>query len=233
MSNPLLIVIAGPNGAGSSDQQPRPCWCRQEMPFPSTLTRFAKESTWISFPGGGYGSWQDRPLADGRPRTESRKLRLRNDPGNSIPCSSDCSTSPIRLFLPARIRVLTRSRLGRRTRRGSSSSRGSQYPRRDDPTRRVSWSGNLVNFFDLYLPLADIWSVYDTTHSSPIRLIAEGIMGEPIQVEDPVPLAISCKKGQKMSDNEGREGILSDPDSATGEQKSARPRERGPQLPRS
>ena len=55
-----------------------------------------------------------------------------------------------------------------------------------EETIRRRYRAGLRNFFDLYLPLADHWLAFDTTQPSPIRLIAEGRIGEPPQIEEPI-----------------------------------------------
>jgi predicted ABC-type ATPase len=54
-----------------------------------------------------------------------------------------------------------------------------------EETIRRRYRAGINNFFHLYQPLADKWSVYDTTQFAPPTLIAEGIMGGSVRIVDP------------------------------------------------
>ncbi len=49
---------------------------------------------------------------------------------------------------------------------------------------RRRYAGGLRNFFELYLPIADSWSVYDNQSGEAVRLIAEGSRGSTERVQD-------------------------------------------------
>lgn len=51
---------------------------------------------------------------------------------------------------------------------------------------RRRYTGSLRNFFELYLPLVDSWSVYDNGSGQAVRLIAEGGGAKTVRVRDPL-----------------------------------------------
>ena len=56
-----------------------------------------------------------------------------------------------------------------------SAKRGASCSRRGNPS---SLCGRLKNLFSLYLPLADVWRIYDNTDLSDPQIVARGQAGQ-------------------------------------------------------
>ena len=179
MANPLIIVIAGPNGAGKSTAAAS--IVPPDMPF-LNADEIAKGLA-------GYPS-QAADIQAGRILL-SQMDDLEEKRGDFAVETTLASRS-----LAPRIARLRRSgylfrlafaflpdpdlavvRVAGRVRQG-----GHNIP---EDTIRRRYRAGIANFFNIYLPLADQWHVFDTTRPSPLRMIAEGIIGEPVHVEDP------------------------------------------------
>lgn len=53
-----------------------------------------------------------------------------------------------------------------------------------EPTIRQRYERSLDNLFDLYLPLADLWSIYDNSLAGLPRIVARGGQGTEIAIHD-------------------------------------------------
>jgi predicted ABC-type ATPase len=180
MSNPLFIVIAGPNGAGKSTAAARL--------LPVGITFLNADELAKSLPG--YPS-QAADIQAGRillTRMEELEGTRSDFSVETTLASRSLAPRVARLrrsgyefrlafaFLPDPEMAV--SRVAGRVRQG-----GHNIP---EETIRRRYRAGISNFFDLYQPLADRWFVYDTTRPAPLKLIAEGIIGEAAQIEDPV-----------------------------------------------
>lgn len=61
-----------------------------------------------------------------------------------------------------------------------------------EETIRRRYEAGLKNFFSLYLPLSDIWSIYDNTNTQSPRKIALGTSGKLIKVVDGELWGVMC-----------------------------------------
>ena len=180
MVSPLFIVIAGPNGAGKSTAAAHL--------LPEGIRFLNADEIAKSLPG--YPS-QAADIQAGRILlSELADLEGMKADFSVETTLASRSLAPrvarlrragyeFRLafaFLPAPEMAV--SRVAGRVRQG-----GHNIP---EETIRRRYRAGISNFFELYQPLADRWFVYDTTRPSPLRLIAEGIMSEVVQIEDPV-----------------------------------------------
>ncbi len=179
MANPKIIVIAGPNGAGKSTA------AAHLVPSGTAFLNADEIAKGLS----GYPSQAADIMAGRMLLTQMEELEQdRADFAVETTLASRSLAPRIaRLrrsgylfnlafaFLPdSEMAVL---RVAGRVRQG-----GHNIP---EATIRRRYRAGLSNFLELYQPLADRWYVYDTTRPSPLKLIAEGIMGEAVQVEDP------------------------------------------------
>jgi predicted ABC-type ATPase len=180
MSKPMFIVIAGPNGAGKSTAAA--LLLPPEMPF-LNADEVAKKLP--GYPSNSADMEASRIVLSEMDDLERNQQSFAFE---TTLASRSLAPRIIRLrrlgylfrlafaFLPdpdlAVVRVAGRVRLG-----------GHNIP---EETIRRRYRAGIANFFKLYLPLADIWSAYDTARPSPIRLIAECILGDPIHIEDPM-----------------------------------------------
>ncbi|WP_435010319.1 zeta toxin family protein [Tundrisphaera lichenicola] len=179
MSNPLFIVIAGPNGAGKSTAAAHL--------LPSNIAFLNADEIAKQLPNYPSGAADIRAG-----RLVLERMKKLEQIGSDIAVETTLASRSLaariaRLktfgylfhltftFLPdpdmAVLRVASRVRLG-----------GHDIP---EETIRRRYQAGLSNLFELYLPLADRWFVLDTTRPAPLRLIAEGIIGEPERVIDP------------------------------------------------
>lgn len=191
MANPLFIVIAGPNGAGKSTAA--------SHILPEGITFLNADEIAKAVPG--YPSQSADIEASRIVLTRMAELEeQRADFAFETTLASRSLVPRIarlrrsgyefRLafaFLPdpemAVLRVAGRVRQG-----------GHNIP---EETIRRRYRAGISNFFELYRPLADRWYVFDTTRPSPLKLIADGIMGDAVQVEDPVVWSLM----QERADN--------------------------------
>jgi predicted ABC-type ATPase len=180
MTSPLIIVIAGPNGAGKSTAAAH--LLPSEIPFLNAdeiakgLPGYPSQSADIQA-GRILLTQMDNLEAQGTDFAVETTLASRSlAPRIARLRRSGYLFHLAFAFLPdpgmAVLRVAGRVRLG-----------GHNIP---EETIRRRYQAGLSNFFQLYQPMADRWFVCDTTRPSPLRLIAEGRMGEAVQIEDPV-----------------------------------------------
>jgi len=191
MGSPLIIVISGPNGAGKSTAAAS--LIPPEMAF-LNADEIAKGIE-------GYPS-QSADIQAGRILlTQMDDLEVRR-------CDFAVETTLASRSLAPRIARLRT--LGYRFRlafaflpdpelavlrvAGRVQQGGHHIP---EETIRRRYRAGIKNFFGLYQPLADKWSVYDTSQPFPLRIIAEGTLGQGDDVEDPVLWRLMRERGKK------------------------------------
>jgi predicted ABC-type ATPase len=179
VADPLFIVIAGPNGAGKSTA------AAHLLPPDITFLNADEIAKKLpGYPSQGADIQAGRILLSRMADLEEKKADIAME---TTLASRTLAARIVRLksvgyvfhlafaFLPdpemAVMRVAGRVRLG-----------GHDIP---EETIRRRYKAGLSNFFDLYRPLADRWSVFDTTRPSPLKLVAEGTIGEEDRIEDP------------------------------------------------
>jgi predicted ABC-type ATPase len=178
MDKPLIIVVAGPNGAGKSTA------AAHLLPPGITFLNADEMAKLIpGYPSQAADIQAGRLLLSQMDELEgnrasfsvettlaSRSLAPRITRLRSIGYEFRLSFA----FLPDPEMAV--SRVAGRVRQG-----GHNIP---IETIRRRYRAGILNFFELYQPLADQWFVFDTTSPAPLKLIAEGIMGEVARVEE-------------------------------------------------
>jgi predicted ABC-type ATPase len=76
-----------------------------------------------------------------------------------------------------------------------------------EATIRRRYRSGIKNFFELYRPVADKWTVYDTTVAGPPRMIAEGIMDGVIQIDEPDLWENLNERGRHGAQSDGQGDI--------------------------
>jgi predicted ABC-type ATPase len=179
-AKPLVIVLGGPNGAGKSTAA--------SAILPPALPFLNADEIAKGLPG--YPS----PAADleaGRQvlqRMEEIEKRRDSVAVETTLAGRSLAHRLTRLrsvgYLVRLIDVWTPSaefsvaRVAERVRMG-----GHSIP---EPTIRRRYHSSLINLFDLYLALADLWDIYENATLEAYRLIARGGAGQNPEIIDPV-----------------------------------------------
>ena len=180
MSRPVVIVIGGPNGAGKSTLA--------ALYVPPSMTFINADEVAKTLPtypsrdadlhasqivieqmeelGGRRASFAVETTLAGR-TLAARVGQLRRVGGYDFQL----------IFVWSPSAELCVQRVASRVRRG-----GHDIP---EETIRRRYSAGIHNFFSLYQPLAEHWSVYNNSSLGDPRLVAEGGVGEDLRIHDP------------------------------------------------
>jgi predicted ABC-type ATPase len=180
VNSPLVIVLAGPNGAGKSTAAAY--LLPKEMPF---LNADAIAKGLPSYPSQAADFEASRILLT---RMDDLSESRANFAVETTLASRSLAPRIVRLrkagytfrlvflYLPSPelsiVRVAGRVRLG-----------GHDIP---EETIRRRFSSGIINFFELYQPIADLWGVYDARKPAIPRLVASGRSAEIRRVIDPM-----------------------------------------------
>ncbi len=170
--SPQLIILGGPNGAGKSTSAPRV--------LPGDISFLNADTIAMSLPGG-HAPGNDLPA--GRQYLETWKELVQQRSSVSI------ETTLAGRSLASRIGRIKRSgytvqliyfwlenaglavaRVEERVRRG-----GHSIP---EATIRRRYVKSIINLLDLYIPLSDVWLVYNNSDLLEPQLIASGSSSE-------------------------------------------------------
>src|SRR3989440_785937 len=171
-TNPQIIVIVGPNGAGKTSLAPFLLQDRYgEFPFvnadaiASGLSAFEPESVAIE-----AGRLMLNRLHDLSERRESFAFESTLAARSYAPWLTRLREQGYEvhlLFVWLRSVDLAIERVAERVRRG-----GHAIP---SPELRRRYQRGINNLFELYIPLADTWAIYDNSEQDQAALVATGV----------------------------------------------------------
>jgi predicted ABC-type ATPase len=171
-TNPQIILIAGPNGAGKTSLAPFLLQDRYaEFPFvnadaiASGLSAFEPESVAIE-----AGRLMLNRLHELSERRESFAFESTLAARSYAPWLSRLRQQGYEvhlIFVWLRSVDLAIERVAERVRRG-----GHHIPPQE---LRRRYKRGIINLFDLYMPLADAWAVYDNSDRDQAALVAIGV----------------------------------------------------------
>jgi len=177
-SPPKVIVIAGPNGAGKSTA------ATHLLPVGMTYVNADEVAkTLPNYPSRGADLEAGRIVLE---QLEDLELRRASFAVETTLAGRTLAPRIARLrqagyrfrliFLWSPSADLSVQRVASRVRAG-----GHDIP---EATIRRRYEPGLRNFFSLYRPIADKWAVYDTARGGPPAIIAEGIIGGEVRIDD-------------------------------------------------
>jgi predicted ABC-type ATPase len=181
--SPQVIIIAGPNGAGKTSSSP---FLLRNNP---SISAFVNADAIAA----GLSAFRPETVAIEAGRIMLRRIKDLSDQRESFAFETTLAARAYApwlrqlrgtgyefhlLFLWLRTAEVALGRVAERVRRGGHAIPEQEIRRR--------YQRGLTNLFDLYLPLADTWAVYDNSNAGATpSLIAAGRQEQPQRIAEP------------------------------------------------
>ena len=170
--NPQIIVIAGPNGAGKTSLSPFLLRDRSgEFPFVNAdaiaagLSAFEPES--VAIEAGRIMLNRLHELSENRENFAFESTLAARSYAPWLSRLRHQGYEVHLIFVWLRSVDLAIERVAERVRRGGHHIPSQELRRR--------YKRGIINLFDLYMPLADAWAVYDNSDRDQAALVATGV----------------------------------------------------------